>query len=138
VVDQESAPKPRRMSRSQRRSAFVEAAGRMFDELEGWYDQHPEASFGEIEAEARRRRRELMGKGLGALVNGRDTGYQLESPICQKCKQPMGFEDYRSKAVFGLEGDTELSRAYYACPRCQGQTLSPPRPQTAPARRSLE
>lgn len=128
MARRESTPKPRQMSRAQRRTAFVAAAGRMFDELEDWYDQHPEASFGEIEAEARCRRRELMGGGLGVLVNGRDTGYQLEPPICRECKQPLGFEDYRSKTVFGLEGDTELSRAYYVCPRCQGQTLSPPRP----------
>jgi hypothetical protein len=126
-------PEARRLSRAQRRAAFVEQAGQMFDGLEDWYDQHPTASFGEIEAEARQRRRDLMGKGLGVLINGRDTGYQIDPPLCRQCGKPMDFEDYRPKTVFGLEGDTDVSRAYYVCPRCAGQTLSPPRPQIAPA-----
>lgn len=41
-------------SRSQRRAAFLERAVQMFDALEEWYDEHPDASFGEIEVEARR------------------------------------------------------------------------------------
>jgi hypothetical protein len=42
------------MSRAQRRTAFLERVIQMFDALEDWYDEHPDASFGEIEAEARR------------------------------------------------------------------------------------
>lgn len=42
------------LSRTQRRAAFTEAAVQMFERLEDWYDQHPDATFGEIEAEARR------------------------------------------------------------------------------------
>ncbi len=40
----------------------MKEAERMYAQLEDWYDQHPEASFGEIEAEARKRRRALMEK----------------------------------------------------------------------------
>ena len=110
----------------------------MFEGLEEWYDQHPTASFGEIEAEARQRRRELMGKGLAVLINGRETGYQIEPPACPTCGKPMDFEDYRAKTVYGLEGDSALSRAYYVCSHCAEQTLSPPRSDSAPAPRSLE
>jgi hypothetical protein len=63
----------RQMSRAQREAAFLEKAAHMYGALEDWYDQHPEASFCEIEAEARLRR-ELMGEGLAVLINGRDTG----------------------------------------------------------------
>jgi hypothetical protein len=41
---------------------------------------HPEASFVEIEAEARRQRRGLMGAVVPTLITGRDTGYQAEPP----------------------------------------------------------
>ena len=128
----------RRLSRSERRAAFLAEAGQMFDGLEEWYDQHPTASFGEIEAEARQRRRELMGEGLAVLINRRGTGYQPAPPPCPQCGKPMDFADYRAKTVVGLEGDTALSRAYYVCPHCAGQTLSPPRPDAALAPRSLE
>ena len=126
------------ISRTQRRTAFVQMAGQMFDDLEDWYDQHPAATFGEIEGEARRQRRALMGQALALLINGRDTGVQPDPPRCARCGQPMGFEDYRSWTVYGLEGDTALQRAYYVCPRCPGETVFPPGPQTAVADGSLE
>ena len=129
-------PQPR--SRTQREAEFMEAARQMYTELEDWYAQHPDASFGEIEAEARRRRRELMGQVLKILINERDTGYQLKSPACPSCGQPMKFERYRPWRVYGLEGDTELERAYYVCPSCQGQTLFPPGSETPTAGGSLE
>lgn len=125
-------------SRAQRRAAFIEAAVQMYDGLEDWYDQHPDATFGQIEEEARRRRRELMGQVLAGLINGRDTGFRHEVPLCAKCGQPMDFEHYRTWTVRGLEGDAELSRAYYVCPRCSGETVFPPGSQTATACRPLE
>lgn len=118
-----------RMSRTQRQAAFLEIAARKYSELEEWCERHPDASFGEIEVEARRLRRELMGEGLAIVINGRDSGYRTESPNCPTCGNPMEFERYRRWTVRGLEGDTALSRAYYVCPDCKGQTLFPPRPE---------
>ena len=82
----------RQMSRAQREAAFMEKAVQMYASLEEWYDQHPEASFGEIEAEVRRLRRELMGEVLAVLINGRDTGFQLEAPPCSACGQAMEYK----------------------------------------------
>ncbi len=129
---------PRLQSRAQREAAFLELAKRMYGELEAWYDNHPQANFGEIESEARRRRRDLMGELLALLINGRDVGYQPQPPTCRECGHAMEFEHYRVWLVKGLEGDTELQRAYYVCPQCEGQTLFPPRPETPFARGSLE
>lgn len=126
------------LSRAQRKAAFLEAANRLYDDLENWYDQHPEASFGTIEGEARRLRRRLMGSTLQTLINGRDRGYQLEPPGCPGCGRPMHFERYSPKQIYGLEGDTELERAYYTCDVCQKQTLFPLGPETPPAGRPLE
>lgn len=125
-------------SRAQRQAEFLEEAARMYSQLEDWYNQHPDASFGEIEAEARRRRRALMGQALATLINGRDLGYRLTPPTCPACGQLMKFERYRSWQVQGLEGETELSRAYYVCQVCDGQTLFPPGSEAAPADGSLE
>ncbi len=128
----------RLLSREQRKAAFLEAANRLYDDLEDWYDQHPEASFGTIEGEARRLRRRLMGSTWQTLINGRDRGYQLEPPACPGCGRAMHFERYSPKQIYGLEGDTELERAYYTCAVCKKQTLFPPGPETAAAGRSLE
>lgn len=128
----------RPQSRARRAAAFLEEAKRMYEQLEDWYDEHPGASFGEIEAEARKRRRELMGKVLGQLVNGRDTGAQVELPKCKQCGTEMEFEGYREWSIHGLEGDTRLERAYYVCPNCKGETLFPPGCETQTTSRSLE
>ena len=125
-------------SRAQREAEFIDAARQMYAGLEEWYDQHPDASFGEIEVEARRRRRVLMGHALKILINERDSGYQLTPPMCPTCEQPMRFERYRPWHVCSLEGDTTLERAYYVCPRCEGQTLFPLGPEAEATARSLE
>ena len=128
----------RQMSRDQREAVFLEKAAQMYGVLEDWYEQHPEASFGEIEAEARRLRRELMGEGLAVLINGRDTGHQLQQPPCSVCGHGMKFKGHRRWRISGLEGETALMRAYYVCPECEGETLFPPGSETAAANRSLE
>ncbi len=115
----------RPQSRIRRKAAFMKEAERMYEQLEDWYDKHPEASFGEIEAEARKRRRELMGKTIEQVVNGRDTGVQVEAPQCQGCGGEMEFEGYCEWGIHGLEGDSRLERAYYVCPNCKGQSFFP-------------
>ena len=112
-------------SRSRRKTAFVAAASEMYDRLEAWYDEHPDATFEEIEQELRQRRRELMGDTLALLIVGRDSGQQPNAPPCEQCGQAMTFEGYRSWTVKGLEGDTVLKRAYYVCPACAGEAFSP-------------
>ena len=127
-----------RMNRAQRQSAFLESATRMFNQLEDWYEQHPNASFAELESQARAGRWALMGEVLAVLINGRMEGYQFEPPRCIACEQVMKFAGYRPRTIYGLEGDTQLSRAYYVCESCDEQTLFPPGSAIASARRPLE
>lgn len=123
----------RQMSRARRREAMKRVAEEMIDRLEMWYDAHPDASFGEIEEQARQERREMKGQVLETLVNGRDTGIRLEAPRCDICGVEMEFKDYHGWTIHGLEGDSRLERAYYVCPDCEGQTIFPPGSQTATA-----
>ena len=116
----------RPMTRQARKAAFMKEAEAMFEELEGWYDQNPEASFEEIEKQARQARRKMMGETLGIIINGRDVGKTEVAPKCEKCRGKMTFKDYRGKKLYGLEGETELERAYYVCERCEKQTIFPP------------
>ncbi len=116
----------RPMSRAARKAAFMKQAEEMFEELENWYDQNQAATFEEIETRARQARRKMMGESLGIMINGRDVGKTEEAPKCKKCNQALEFKDYRPKMVYGLEGETELERAYYVCQVCEKQTFFPP------------
>jgi len=91
----------RQMSQSRREETFLAAASEMYNGLEAWYDEHPGATYGEIESEARRCRRALMGKGLEILINGRDTGYRVEGVRCSVCGGWMEFSNSR----FGFRFD---------------------------------
>jgi hypothetical protein len=123
----------RLMPRAKRMEAALEAARVMYEALEEWYDAHPDASHEEIEEEARRLRREMMGDVLETLINGRDTGIQLDLPRCAQCGREMRFEGYNAWEVHGVEGDSTFERAYYLCPECKEQGFFPPRPQAAAA-----
>jgi hypothetical protein len=114
------------MSRSKRKATFLAAAEETYDALERWYDAHPEATYGELELEARRQRRRLMGRALEIVVNGRDTGMRAEGVRCRGCGGGMDFKAYLPWTICGLEGDVRLERAYYVCPECEGETLFPP------------
>jgi len=117
----------RPMPRDDRKKAFMQVAEKLFDEIDDWYSENPEASFEELEAQARKARREMMGQSLGIIINGRDVGKTSEAPRCQVCQKAMKFEDYREKTIYGIEGDTRLERAYFVCEDCEKQTLFPPR-----------
>jgi hypothetical protein len=77
------------MTRAERQAAFMQQAKQMFEEVEGWYDQNPRATFEEIEERSRQARRKMMGEALAIKINGRDVGKTEERPKCQKCNQAM-------------------------------------------------
>lgn len=116
----------RPITRKERKAGFMRQVEGMFEELENWYDQNPAANFEAIEKEARQARRKMMGKSLGIIINGRDVGKTKEKPVCEQCGHGMRFDSYRRKTIYGLEGETELERAYYICDVCEKQTFFPP------------
>jgi hypothetical protein len=121
----------RPQSRRQRKEAFLKRASEMYEELEGWYDEHPEASLGEIEEKARGLRRGLMGEGIGILLNGRHGQMEVAAPVCPGCGKGMRFVGYRRKQISGIEGEMALERSYYVCSAGCGETFFPPGPPLA-------
>jgi len=79
----------RPMTRAERQAAFMQQAKQMFEEVEGWYDQNPRATFEEIEERSRQARQKMMGEALAIKINGRDVGKTEERPRCQKCNRAM-------------------------------------------------
>jgi hypothetical protein len=124
-------------SRSQRETAFLEVATRLYAQLEDWYDQHPNASFGEFEIEARRVRQALMGHGLALVITRGDTDARLKLPECPQCCRPMEFTGYRPWGTTCLARETEIQPACYVCRACEKQTFIHPQSEAATAVGSL-
>jgi hypothetical protein len=94
----------------------------MVDELQAWREQHAEASFDEIAAQVTPRRRALMGELLEALACQHGSGMVAEGLACEQCGQALEYKGEPARdAEHHLEGEIELKRAYYYCPRCEAR-----------------
>jgi hypothetical protein len=97
----------------------------VWDEFNDWYQDHPEATYDEMEGELGKRRRAILGDFLELSLRQGDLGAAPEAPACEKCGRRMVFKGYPEKEIHGLESDAKIPRAYYVCPTC-GIGLFPP------------
>jgi len=104
---------------------FVNAAAKMYDELHEWREQHPKASFDEIAAQVTPRRRELMGEFMAQLALQQGSGAVVEGIVCEQCGAVMEYKGEPKRDIECLEGETELYRAYFHCPHCEGGVFPP-------------
>lgn len=116
-----------RQTSSEAREEFSRRAERLWDEFNAWYQDHPEATFDEMEAELGKKRRSILGSLVELSLRQGDLGAAPESPLCESCGKPTVFKGYAEKGIHGLEADTRLPRAYYVCPSC-GIGFFPPGP----------
>jgi hypothetical protein len=108
------------------KARLEEAFGEMLDELQAWREQHVEAGFDEIAAQVAPRRRALMGQVLGALARQHGSGFVPEGLICEQCGQALKYKGELDRDIEHYsEGETELNRSYYYCPRCEAGIFPP-------------
>jgi len=114
-----------RQTGSEARDEFLRRAEILWDEFNGWYQGHPEATFDEMEGELGKHRRGILGDFVELSLRQGDLGATPKAPFCEGCGQPMVFKGYPEKEVHGVEADAKIPRAYYVCPTC-GVGLFPP------------
>lgn len=114
-----------RQTRDEAREAYLAAAVHLWDEFNGWYDAHPDATFLEMELELRKHRRVLMGETLELTLRRGDLGASATALQCERCGREMKFKGYPDKEVRSLEGEAEIPRAYYYCPVCDAGIFPP-------------
>jgi hypothetical protein len=123
-----------RQTSSEAREEYMRRAEELWDEFNAWYQDHPEATFDEMEAELGKQRRAILGNFLELSLRQGDLGAMPEAPSCSQCGKPMEFKGYPKKEVHGLEADVKIPRAYYVCPTC-GVGIFPPGPSSLPEER---
>lgn len=100
----------------------VEEKGRALFE---WREAHPRATLAEIEEEAGKVRREMMGEVMERVMEWTGRGYEVEGVRCEACGEEMKFQGYRENGVQTMEGEVRIPRAYYYCPRCKRGVFPP-------------
>ena len=114
------------IKRDKDKEGIISAVEQMYDELQAWREEHPEASFDEIAAQVTPRRRALVGELLKVLACQHGNGAVPEGLVCEGCGQAMRYKGELGREIeHYLEGETELERAYYYCAHCQGGIFPP-------------
>jgi hypothetical protein len=113
----------KKRSEGQEKSAYMEAAEEMYDELREWRGQHLAADFDEIARQVTVRRRGLMGLMLKQLAEAGDE--RVEAPTCNECGERMTYKGTSERGVDHKEGAPRIERGYYRCAAC-ASTFFPP------------
>ena len=116
---------------------YQQEAQVLWEEMDRWLEEHPQATLKEIEQHIRPLRRRLMAKMVELQLLKRGAGASSEAPLCPHCGQEMEYKGIRDKSTVGLELEGELPLAYYHCPHC-GEGFSPPQEATGPEESTLE
>lgn len=116
---------------------FLQEAQEIWEEMDRWMEEHPEATLKEIEQHLRPLRRHLVAKLIALQLLKRGAGATLDPPRCPHCEQPMEYKGILEKMAIGLEFEGPLPRAYYYCPRC-AEGFFPPRPEVRADAERLE
>jgi len=96
--------------------------------LAEWRNQHPKATFAEIERETMRRMAQLQARLMEEMAQAsRSTDWEEStSPICPECGEKMGRRGQQERRLQVSGGEeVKLKRTYAVCPAC-GTGIFPP------------
>ena len=114
---------------------FQREAHALWEELNRWWNAHPQATLTEIEQHLRPLRRHFEAKLVALQVLQRGAGAQDQLPACPQCGQPMEDKGIQEKPVVGMEIEGKIPHTYYHCPHC-GEGFSPLKEQFRLTQRS--
>jgi len=94
-----------------------------------WRQQHPRATFREIEAEGDRRLDEFRARMLSDTANlgvSAEWKENQDGPVCPKCGAKLVGKGKKKRRLQTRGGrEVEIEREYGVCPQC-GQGIFPP------------
>jgi uncharacterized protein with PIN domain len=93
-----------------------------------WRQQHPKATFREIEQETMKRMAQLQARMMEEIAQASQAAEwdESEPPICPECGEEMGRRGGRERRLqVSGGGEVKLKRDYAVCPGC-GAGIFPP------------
>jgi DNA repair exonuclease SbcCD ATPase subunit len=117
------------MKRGELQGKWREESGEVMKEVEHWREQHPKATFREIEAEIDQQLAGLRAKMLSDTAMASAAGDWEETgagEVCPQCRVKLeGKGKKKRKLETRGRQEVELVREYGVCPKC-GQGIFPP------------
>ena len=117
------------MNSEQMRKSWNGMSEEIISGIAEWRQQHPQATFRELEAEVDRRLSVLRAKMLAdAALSSAQTEWEQGSRevLCPACGQPLEKKGKKKRRLQTRGGqEVELEREYGVCPAC-GQGIFPP------------
>jgi len=121
---------PSPISAKEATQEFQREAQALWEEMNRWWNEHPQATLKEIEQHLRPLRRRFGAKLVELQALQRGAGALDQLPRCPKCGQQMEDKGIQEKLAVGIEIEGRLPYAYYHCPHC-GEGFSPPQEAVA-------
>jgi RNase P subunit RPR2 len=116
----------------QDQNTFKDLSETIMREMDEWNASHPQATFLEIEVQARELVSQLEAHLIQASAGQREqekwsSQQEGERPTCPHCHLPLLSRGKRVRHLQATEGrDIRLERTYGTCPKC-GTGFFPPR-----------
>jgi len=128
---------PKQMRSNEAAAQFQREAQELWEEMDRWMEEHPDATLKQIEQHLRPLRRRFNARLVALQLLKRGAGASVDPPACPHCGQPMEYKGVLEKQAIGLELEGSLPSAYYYCPRC-AEGFFPPQPPAGPDEERLE
>jgi len=94
--------------------------------LREWTEQHPDATFAEMERETMRRMAELQARIMEDIARTMGAEEEQEEVICPECGAKTRWRSEGERRLQGQGGQEVMLRRHYAvCPKC-GYGFFPP------------
>ncbi len=104
--------------------AWLTKSAEILTDIKTWRQEHPKATFVEIEAEVHRRLMELEAQVLQDAAQAsasREWGHTSgqTGPLCSTCGIPLEARGQHQRTLQGNGGHSvQLTRTYGTCPKC--------------------
>lgn len=119
---------PKQIRSKEAAAQFQQEAQELWEEMDRWMEEHPEATLKEIEQYLRPLRRRFTAQLVALQLLKRGAGATVDPPVCPHCSQPMEYKGIVEKPATSLELEGPLPSAYYYCPRCAEGFFPPQSP----------
>jgi hypothetical protein len=119
-------PRPKPLSRAEKKAALMHRAEALIEELLDWTEQTAHPNLTQIEDIALELRQQFGHALSETALASQENVAPVKLPACPDCGKPMRPKGTKDKTVLARVGELKLERSHFYCPQCE-QGLFPPR-----------